>query len=234
MNPEQRCDLAARAAVHAALADPARLLITDALAEGDASPSELAALLEMPSNLLAHHLAVLEQAGLVSRRRSEGDRRRTYLRLVPGALDPLAQPPRAARRVLFVCTANSARSHLAVALWRRASEIPAASAGTRPAAAIDPGAIAAAGRHHLPMRRLRPRHIDQVRQDGDLVITVCDLAREEIRGLAAVHWSVPDPVTAADPGSFDEALADLGQRVGRLAPRLVPRSKDPAPSGAGE
>ena len=127
MNTEQKRDLEARAAVHAALADPARLLISDALAEGDASPSELATLLEMPSNLLAHHLAVLEQAGLVSRRRSEGDRRRTYLRLVPGAIDSLARPPaRTARRVLFVCTANSARSHLAAALWRRASEIPAA------------------------------------------------------------------------------------------------------------
>jgi protein-tyrosine-phosphatase/DNA-binding HxlR family transcriptional regulator len=222
MNTEQKRDLEARAAVHAALADPARLLISDALAEGDASPSELATLLEMPSNLLAHHLAVLEQAGLVSRRRSEGDRRRTYLRLVPGAIDSLARPPaRTARRVLFVCTANSARSHLAAALWRRASEIPAASAGTRPAAVIDPGAIAAAGRHHLPMRRLRPRHIDQVRQDGDLVVTVCDLAREELRGLAAVHWSVPDPVPDGDPDSFDAALADLDQRVGRLAPRLV-------------
>jgi protein-tyrosine-phosphatase/DNA-binding HxlR family transcriptional regulator len=233
MNTEQRRDLAARAAVHAALADPARLLITDALAEGDASPSALAALLEMPSNLLAHHLGVLEQAGLVSRHRSEGDRRRTYLRLVPGALDPLAQPPaRAARRVLFVCTANSARSHLAAALWRRASEIPAASAGTHPAAAIDPGAIAAAGRHHLPLRRLRPRHIDQVRQDGDLVVTVCDLAREELGGAAAVHWSVPDPVPAGDPGSFDAALAELSQRVGRLAPRLAAPAGSPVPGAA--
>ena len=121
-----------------------------------------------------------------------------------------------------MCTANSARSHLAAALWRRASQVPAASAGTHPAAAIDPGAIAAAGRHHLPLRRLRPRHIDEVHQDGDLVVTVCDLAREELGGLAAVHWSVPDPVPAGDPGSFDAALADLGQRVGRLAPRLVP------------
>src|SRR5580693_1273685 len=181
MNTEQKRELDARAAVHAALADHARLLITDALAEGDASPSALAALLGMPSNLLAHHLAVLEQAGLVSRRRSEGDRRRTYLRLVPGALDPLARPPtRTARRVLFVCTANSARSHLAAALWRRASEIPAASAGTRPAAAIDPGAIAAAGRHHLPMRRVRPCHVSDVRHAGDLLITVCDLAREQL------------------------------------------------------
>ena len=79
-----------------------------------------------------------------------------------------------------MCTANSARSHLAAALWRRASTVPAASAGTHPAAAIEPGAIAAARRHRLPLRRLRPRHISDVRQDGDLVITVCDLAHEEL------------------------------------------------------
>ena len=74
MNTEQSHELARRAAVHAALADPARLLITDTLAEGDASPSELAALLEMPSNLLAHHLGVLEQAGLVQSGRAGRER----------------------------------------------------------------------------------------------------------------------------------------------------------------
>ena len=180
--------------MHAALADPARLRITDALADGDASPSELAVLVAMPSNLLAHHLHVLEQAGIIARRRSEGDRRRSYLRLVPGALDSLAAPSaRAARRVLFVCTANSARSQLAAALWRRSSEVPAVSAGTHPADAIDPGAVAAAHRHQLPLPRLRPRRLGDVRHDGDLVITVCDLAHEELGGLAAVHWSVPDP-----------------------------------------
>jgi protein-tyrosine-phosphatase len=123
--------------------------------------------------------------------------------------------------VLFVCTANTARSHLAAALWRKASSVPAASAGTHPAERIDPGAIDAAGRHHLPMRRLRPRHISEVRQEGDLVITVCDLAREELGQQAAVHWSVPDPVPAGDPGSFDTALAGLADHVTRLAPRLA-------------
>src|SRR6201993_2144596 len=73
---EQNSDLARRAAVHAALADPARLAITDTLLAGDASPSELAYMLAMPSNLLAHHLHLLEQAGGIARRRSEGDRRR--------------------------------------------------------------------------------------------------------------------------------------------------------------
>ena len=222
MNSERTSELERRAILHAALADPARLRITDTLLAGDASPSELAAMLAMPSNLLAHHLHVLEQAGILTRRRSEGDRRRTYLQLIPGALDSLAPPSaRAALRVLFVCTANSARSHLAAALWRQASNLPAVSAGTHPAAAIDPGAIAAATRHGLPLPRLRPRHISEVRRDGDLVITVCDLAHEELGEAAAVHWSVPDPVPAGDPASFDTALAELTHRVGRLAPRLA-------------
>jgi ArsR family transcriptional regulator, arsenate/arsenite/antimonite-responsive transcriptional repressor / arsenate reductase (thioredoxin) len=208
--------------VHAALADPARLRITDALSDGDASPKELGAMLAMPSNLLAHHLGVLEQAGVITRRRSEGDRRRTYLQLIPGTLESLAGPATwTAPRVLFVCTANSARSHLAAALWRQASSVPVESAGTHPAAVIDPGAIDAAARHRLPLPRQRPRHISDVRHDGDLVITVCDLAHEELGDLVAVHWSVPDPVPAGDPRSFDAALADLIRRVERFAPRLA-------------
>jgi protein-tyrosine-phosphatase len=182
-------------------------------------------MLAMPSNLLAHHLHVLEQAGLITRRRSDGDRRRTYLQLIPGALESLTPPAaRTAWRVLFVCTANSARSHLAAALWRHTSNLPAVSAGTHPGARIEPGAIAAARRHRLPMRRLRPRHISDVQQAGDLVITVCDLAHEELGHRAAVHWSVPDPVPAGDPASFDAALAELSNRVERLAPRLATTS----------
>jgi hypothetical protein len=53
------------------------------------------------------------------------------------------------------------------------------------------------------------------------LITVCDLAHEELAGAAVVHWSIPDPVPAGDPGAFDAALAQLADRVGRLAPRLV-------------
>ncbi len=222
MLDDRPSELERRAVLHAALSDIARLRITDTLLAGDASPSELAAMLAMPSNLLAHHLHVLEQAGIIARRRSEGDRRRTYLQLIPGTLDALAPPPaRAALRVLFVCTANSARSHLAAALWRQASNVPAVSAGTHPASAIDPGAIAAAGRHRLALPRLRPRHISEVRHEGDLVVTVCDLAHEELAEATALHWSIPDPVPDGDPGSFDAALAQLADRVERLAPRLA-------------
>ena len=137
-------DVAARAAVHAALADPARLLITDTLAAGDVSPSELAAMLAMPSNLLAHHLHVLEQAGLLTRRRSEGDRRRSYVSLVPGVLDSLSRPPsRRARRILFVCTANSARSHLAAAQGAppEAALQPDLAAGQAETVDVGPGLV---------------------------------------------------------------------------------------------
>ena len=71
---------------------------------------------------------------------------------------------------------------------------------------------------------LHPLHISEVRHDGDLVVTVCDLAHEELGGLAAVHWSVPDPVPTGDPGSFDAALAELSRRVGLLAPRVAAAS----------
>ena len=223
----KRRSWSARAAVHAALADPARLRITDALAGGDASPSELAARLGMmQSNLLAHHLRVLEEAGLVTRRRSDGDRRRTYLAAGARRAGGSGQAALwAAQRVLFVCTANSARSHLAAALWNQASKIPAVSAGTHPAAVIDPGAVAAARRHRLPLARQRPRHLAEVRDDDDMIVAVCDLAHEELGGLAAVHWSVPDPVRGWRARRVSTPrLAELRRRVGLLVPRLADAS----------
>ena len=211
-----------RAAVHAALSDPARLAIIDVLTLGDASPSELAELLGLPSNLLAHHLKVLEGEHLVSRTRSEGDRRRTYLHLTPGAFDSLLPGlTRAAPRVLFVCTANSARSVLAASLWRRASAVPAASAGTHPADHIAPGAIAAAARHHLPLQRRRPRHLTDIHAAGDLVITVCDNAHEDLAIPVDLHWSIPDPVRGGTDTDFDYAFDELARRIDALAPHLT-------------
>lgn len=224
MNIEQTHDLSRRAALHAALSDPARLAIVDALTVSDASPSELAAQLRMPSNLLAHHLNVLENNEIITRTRSEGDRRRTYLHLRPGALLGLLPDAHlSAGRVLFVCTANSARSVLAASLWRRASDLPVASAGTHPAGHISPGAIAAAQRHRLPLRRSRPRHLDDVHHDGDLVITVCDSAHEELGGRADLHWSVPDPVPTGTARAFDRAFDDLARRIDSVAPQVTRR-----------
>jgi DNA-binding transcriptional ArsR family regulator len=87
MSTEWDDEVGRRIVIHAALADPGRLAIVDALLLADSSPSELQKLLSMPSNLMAHHLGVLEQAGMLRRVRSEGDRRRTYLQLIPEALE---------------------------------------------------------------------------------------------------------------------------------------------------
>lgn len=221
MSAEQ-IDRRRRAGVHAALADPARLHIVDLLSLGDRSPGELQAMLDMPSNLLAHHVKVLETAGLLDRSRSEADGRRSYLRLRAGALDGLAPgAAAAAHRVVFVCTANSARSQLAAALWQDASIIPATSAGTHPAERIDPGAVAAARRHRLPLHPIPPRRLVDVVTDHDFVITVCDHAHEELRNLDGLHWSVPDPVRVGTDEAFDATVADLVRRVGDLAPRIT-------------
>lgn len=221
MNAE-RTALEWRAAKHAALADPSRLHIVDLLSLGDLSPSELQAQLGMPSNLLAHHLKTLQTAGLLARGRSEADRRRSYVRLTPGALDGLVPGAAGhAHRVVFVCTANSARSQLAAALWRRASQIPASSAGTHPADRVDPGAVAAARRHHLPLRATRPRRLADIAADDDFVITVCDHAHEELGDLGDLHWSIPDPVRASTDAAFDAAVTALTDRVHALAPRLA-------------
>lgn len=223
MNSEQTPGLFRRARMHAALADPTRLRIVDLLGLSDLSPSEVGAALDVPSNLLAHHLRVLEDAGLVQRQRSEGDRRRTYLRLTADHASvrtdaTTARPAPTPRRVLFVCTANTARSHLAAALWRRASPVEATSAGTHPGERVHRGALDVARRHDLDLPDIAPRLLAETLDGGDLVITVCDRAHEEIGDLAWAHWSVPDPVPVGTRAAFEAAHDSLTARVRALVP----------------
>ncbi|WP_084125187.1 helix-turn-helix domain-containing protein [Demequina sp. NBRC 110054] len=230
--------LADRAARHAALADPIRLRIVDLLTLGDASPGELRENLGITSNLMAHHLRQLESAGMVTRRRSDADRRRSYVALAPKALDDLAPcPSLAARRVVFVCTGNSARSQLAAALWNSrpgsdTSEVPAASAGTHPADRIAPGAIAVARRRGVDLPDGLPKHVDDVLAPDDLVVTVCDAAHEELPGVDSMHWSIADPVTDGSDGAFDEAYDTLAARVAQLTAALSGPRAPSAPRGS--
>lgn len=222
MNAE--LSLERRAALHAALADPARLAVTDALCLGDASPSELGERLGMRSNLVAHHLRVLEEADVITRVRSEADHRRVYIRLRPETLTALT--PTAllrAPRVVFVCTRNTARSQLAAALWQERSPLPAVSAGTRPGPRVHDRALNTARRHGLRLSARRTAHVDDVLCEEDLVVAVCDSAHEELpRTRARLHWSVPDPVRVDTDTAFENAFAQLSDRVERLAPLVHP------------
>jgi ArsR family transcriptional regulator, arsenate/arsenite/antimonite-responsive transcriptional repressor / arsenate reductase (thioredoxin) len=228
--PPPAGELARRARMHAALGDPSRLAVTDLLALGDLSPGEIGTRLDIPGNLLAHHLRVLEAAGVVRRLRSEGDARRVYVSLAvapPGS--PVPRLPRV-DRVVFVCTRNSARSQFAAALWRASSAVAVASAGTAPAETVHPAAVAVGAAHGLRLAGVRPADVRDVLagEPGDLVVAVCDAAHEILASVRAdagprLHWSVPDPVRGSSPRAFESALDDLRARVTRLAPAVVPR-----------
>ncbi len=204
-----------RASLHAALGDPVRLAMMDELAVSDRSPVELRHLVGIESNLLAHHLDTLENVGLIERSRSSGDGRRRYVHLLPERLAGLVP----GRRVelgpaLFVCSANSARSQLAAALWQELTGAGADSAGTHPAERVHPAAVAAAERAGLDLSSAEPRAIEPNETFPPLVITVCDRAHEEISGEQSwLHWSIPDPVPVASSAAFDTALSELRGRI---------------------
>jgi protein-tyrosine-phosphatase len=160
---------------------------------------------------------------VIRRVRSEGDRRRSYVRLrrdnpivrasLPG--QPAATPP---RRVKVVCSANSARSQLAAAAWNNLSAILATSGGTHPAARVHPRAITVAARHGLDLSHARPAALDDRLDPADLIVAVCDNAHEELDpDLRRLHWSVPDPAPHDTDTAFESAFADLNSRVHHLA-----------------
>lgn len=207
-----------RAALHGALGDPFRLAIVESLRCCDRSPIELRGLLGLGSNLLAHHLDVLEEAGFIERLRSGGDGRRRYIHLDANALDGLtARPPDPATSALFICSANSARSQLAAGLWRTIAGGDGSSAGTRPARSIHSGALAAARRAGIDLEGDEPRELGDAATRPGLVVTVCDRAHEELEpGPSWLHWSIPDPVADGSPEAFDAVVAELTRRIRAL------------------
>lgn len=210
-------DRVRRARLHAALGEEHRLGIVEELAASDRSPSELARRLDLPTNLLAHHLDVLDEVGLIERFVSAGDRRRRYVRLVRGPLAELGVAVvRPAGTVLFVCSHNSARSQLAAALWRDRTGGLAISAGTHPADRVHPGAVAAARRAGLDLSEARPRGLE-TSPTAEVVVTVCDRAHEELDPDPGWwHWSIADPVPVGTDAAFDAAIADLDARIAIL------------------
>ncbi len=213
-------DVVDRARIHAALGDPIRLGIVAELELGDRSFQDLAALVSQPGNLFAHHLGVLEEAGLIERRVSEGDRRRRYLSLNRDPLESLVSTRRlTARSVLFVCSHNSARSQYAAAAWRRRTGHGADSAGTHPARRVDPRAIQVALERGLDLTGFQPKGYEGLKPTFDLIVSVCDRARETGPPFEApsLHWSMPDPVAGKGLIAFRSAFNEIDRRIDRLA-----------------
>jgi len=115
------------------------------------------------------------------------------------------------RKVLFLCTGNSCRSHMAEAIVnaRMSDTWEAVSAGTQPAGYVHPKALQALAEigieHHG-----RSKHVDEFRNTPlDLVVTVCDSAAEEcplwLGSGQRVHLGFPDPAKAE--GTDEEVMA---------------------------
>lgn len=131
--------------------------------------------------------------------------------------------------VLFICTANSARSIIAEAMLNElgGGRFRAFSAGCRPSGRVDPLALDVLAKNGYDTRGLRSKSWQEFARGGaermDFVISVCDDAVAEdwpaFRGRPVrAHWHVPDP--AAAPGSaaqrrpvFLEALGTLRRRI---------------------
>ncbi len=110
------------------------------------------------------------------------------------------------KRVLILCTGNSCRSQMAEGLVNHdlAGRWEASSAGTQPAAAVHPLAVRAMAEIGVDISHAAPKSVDTlVGQPWDLVVTVCDSAKESCpifpRPVEQVHLSFPDPALATGP-----------------------------------
>ena len=120
------------------------------------------------------------------------------------------------KRVLILCTGNSARSQMAEGLLRHdaGDRFDVFSAGTRPSK-VRPEAISVMRELGIDITGHRSKSVDEfVGRSFDYVLTVCDNAKEScpiFPGQAArIHRSFDDP--AELQGTEDERLA-LFRRV---------------------
>ena len=113
------------------------------------------------------------------------------------------------KRVLVLCTGNSCRSQMLHGYLAQDRSLEVASAGVDPHG-LNPGAVAAMAEVGIDISQHTSNHVDKYReQPFDLVVTVCDDARERCPVLPGaqrhLHRSFPDPARAT--GTADETRA---------------------------
>lgn len=134
--------------------------------------------------------------------------------------------------VLFLCTANSARSIMAESLLNAlgGGRFRAFSAGSRPSGQVHPIALDLLARNGYPTSGVRSKSWGEFASPGapaiDFVITVCDASAVEACPVfpgrpVSAHWGVPDPASASGSDvdkrrAFAEVLGTLRRRVQNL------------------
>jgi arsenate reductase (thioredoxin) len=128
------------------------------------------------------------------------------------------------KKVLILCTGNSARSQMGEGLLRHMAgdgwEVE--SAGTKPVG-LNPMAVEAMREVGIDISQQRSKSVSEF--DGkkfDFVITVCDSAAESCpvfpNAPTRIHWSLPDPASAQ--GTHEEKLTAFRTVRERLSQHL--------------
>ncbi|GAA0776468.1 arsenate reductase ArsC [Roseibium denhamense] len=133
------------------------------------------------------------------------------------------------KNILFVCTANSARSVLGEALLRHKGDdgYQTFSAGSTPRGTVNPDALKCLERNGLPAAGFRSKSWEEFAgadaPQMDLIVTVCDSAAGEACPVwpghpLVVHWGIPDPASvegeeASRAAAFDLAYQRLERRI---------------------
>ena len=127
--------------------------------------------------------------------------------------------------VLFVCVHNAGRSQMAAALLdhRAGGRVRVRSAGTAPAAEINPSVVAAMAEMGLDVTKAFPRRLtEEMARDADVVVLMgCGDACPVYPGTRYLDWNLPDPA-----GKTVEQVRpirdEIDRRVRQLVEELVP------------
>jgi arsenate reductase len=136
------------------------------------------------------------------------------------------------KRVLILCTGNSARSQMAEGLLRHLAgdRFEVFSAGVV-ASFVRPQAIAAMKEIGIDISQQRSKSVDEFLDEQlDYVITVCDHANQRCPvfpgGVTRIHWSIDDPVVAGSAEmqleAFRRARDELQRRIQSFVDDLAP------------
>ncbi|MEW6660718.1 MAG: arsenate reductase ArsC [Thermodesulfobacteriota bacterium] len=129
-------------------------------------------------------------------------------------------------KVLFLCTENACRSQMAEGLvnYYLAGKVQAFSAGVRPSK-VNPRAIRVMAELGIDISSHRSKSLDDLPEKNfDLVITVCDQAREQCPFFpgptAKLHLGFPDPARAT--GAEEEILAVFRRVRDAMRAQILP------------
>ena len=138
------------------------------------------------------------------------------------------------KKILVLCTGNSARSQMGEGLFRAESRggFEVFSAGTKPSS-VRPEAIAVMQEIGIDISGQRSKSVDEFSgQSIDYVVTVCDHARDSCpmfpAGTERIHWSLEDP--AAVQGSEEERMGAFRRIRDQIHERVKTFIRDRAPA----